>query len=419
MGIQRHTLRKQLSQSVRSERGIALLMVLVTMAVLTAVVAEFVYQTRVEVQMAANVRDRLKAYYLARSATNVARLILYYQGQLDNMMSNLPPQIKQFVGGGTIKLYQIFPIESDLAKALTSGEIGETFGMKGLNLGGKHGFGEFDGSFHAAIEDEYAKINVNALNSIPTYAGPTTAEILTLIGNPKYAPMFENPDADGQYNTPVEVVLGMHDWIDPDTTIDNLDQDLLLRAPFSQLAGSFFTPGVADEDSRYDTLKDPYKTKNGPFVTVDELHLIRGVSDAFMQEFGDKFTVYSDPSLLVNLSSVNDPVVMLSLICMQPENVTMCSAPGLPKVLEALAMFFEVRNLMQAMTFTVPDKTLILSIFQGYSLSFNSNFMKNVASSSDTFSVQATGEVGETNVTIRTVVKNTSAGQEILYWRIL
>ena len=81
--------------------------IVVTVAVLAAIVVDFAFQTRINVQIAANVRDRLKAYYLARSAMNFSRLILHFQGQVDRFT------------GGMIKLYQLLPVESDLAKALT------------------------------------------------------------------------------------------------------------------------------------------------------------------------------------------------------------------------------------------------------------------------------------------------------------
>jgi hypothetical protein len=45
--------------------------------------------------------------------------------------------------------------------------------------------------------------------------------------------------------------------------------------------------------------------------------------------------------------------------------------------------------------------------------------MKNLAPFSDTFSIKAVGEVGEVVVTVRAVVKNTQAGQEILYWHVM
>jgi len=383
------------------ERGLALLMVLVTVAILTAIVVDFAYRVRIDVQVAANVRDRVRAYYLARSAMNLSRLVLFFQGQVDRLT------------GGVVKLYQLIPIESDLAKALTSGELGQALGTEGSELPG--GFGPFTGSFHAEITDEYSKINVNALDSITSIAAPVAGQILALIGGPRYAPMFEEPDADGQYTTPADVVLAMHDWIDADTTQDSFNPEVLAADPFSQ--SLVFAPGTAAEDSRYDMLDDPYQNKNDPFFSVDELYLVRGVDDDFMDAFADKLTVYTDPALLLNITSVNDPVMMLSLLCLQPENAALCTEQGLPQLLEVLSLFFEFRNLMQLTTFTVPNKDAIQAFFQGLGPSFSPYFLKNLAPFSDTFSVAATGEVGEVAVKLRAVLKNTGSGQEIIYWR--
>jgi general secretion pathway protein K len=393
----------QSSRLAGNNRGMALLMVLVTVAILSAIVVDFAYQTRINVQIAANVRDRVKAHYLARSAMNLSRLVLHFQGQVDRFT------------GGVLKLYQIIPIESDLAKALTSGELGSAFGLTGVNLGDKRGFGDFDGSFFGEITDEYSKINVNALDSITSIAAPITAQILALIGNPRYQAMFEEEDADGQLNTPDKVVMAMHDWIDANTTIDTFNLDALVVDPFSQAV--LFVPGTSNEDSLYDMLADPYKTKNDPFFSVDELYMIRGIGDDFMDEFRDKFTVYTDPALLLNLTSVNDPMMMLSLLCMQPENLPLCTEQGLPQLLEVLSLFFEFRNLMQMTTFMVPNKEAIQGFFNSMGPTFSPYFLKNLAPFSDTFSVKAVGQVGEVAVTIQAVLKNTASGQEILYWR--
>lgn len=396
---------RTLCRKRRGERGMALLMVLVTVAVLAAIVVDFAYQTRVNVQIAANVRDRVKAYYLARSAASFSRLILHFQGQVDRFT------------GGMVKLYQLLPVESDLAKALTSGEMGSALGLEGLNLGDKRGFGEFEGHFYAEIEDEYSKININALDSLPSIAAPVSAQILSMIGAPRYQPMFEEPDADGQYNTPSDIVVAMHDWIDADNVTDAFNPEVITAAPFAQ--ASVFQQGSSSEDARYDMLSDPYQSKNNPFLTVDELHLIRGVGDDFMEEFGSKFTVYTDPSLLLNLTSVNDPLMMLSILCMQPENLPMCTEQGLPQLLEVLALFFEFRNMMQLTTFMVPNNDAIANFFSGIGPTLNADFMRNLAPFSDTFKIRALGEVGEVKVTIETVVKNTNAGQEVLYWRVM
>ncbi|RME22116.1 MAG: hypothetical protein D6806_13465 [Deltaproteobacteria bacterium] len=387
--------------NVKSESGLALLMVLVTVAVLAAIVVDFAYRVRIEVQIAANVRDSTRAHYLARSAMNLSRLVLHYQGIQDRLT------------GGVVKLYQLIPIDSDLAGAFSSGDLARAW--KTDASGVKTGFEDLGGSFHAEITDEYGKINVNALDSITSIAAPVAAQLLTMIGNQQYARMFEEPDADGQYNTPADIVLAMHDWIDADTTIDAFNPDMLLAAPFAQAV--VFGPGTAAEDSRYDMLDDPYQNKNNPFLSVDELFMVRGVGDDFMDAFRDRLTVYTDPALLLNLTSVNDPVTMITLLCMQPENVALCTEQGLPQLLEVISLFFEFRNLLQMTTFTVPNTQAIQAFFQSQGPAFNAYFLKNLAPFSDTFSVDAYGEAGEVRVKIHAVLKNTASGQEILYWR--
>jgi general secretion pathway protein K len=396
-------LKKRAIRWRRERRGVALLMVLITVAVLVVLVMDFSYRVFVEVQSAANLRDSIRARYLARSAMNLARLVLYFQGQADRLT------------GGTLKLYQLIPIESDLARALTSSEFASAFGLEGANLGEARGFMDFEGSFSAEITDEYSKINVNALDSITSIAAPVTAQLLALIGQPRYKHLFEEADSDGQYTSPAEVVLALHDWIDADTTTDSFNPEVLLADPFSQ--ANLFLPGTGAEDSRYDMLRDPYKNKNDPFFSLDELYLVRGVGDDFMEAFGDRLTVYTDPSLLINLTSVNDPLQLLAVLCMQPENAALCSEPGLPRLLEVLALYFEFRNLMQFTTFLVPGKDAIASFFQSQGPVLSPYFMKNLAPFSDTFSIKASGRVGEVEVVLRAVVKNTASGQELVYWR--
>ncbi len=397
---------RSISKSMSDQRGMALLMVLVTVAVLSAMIVDFAYQNRINLDMAANTRDRVRAYYLARSAMNFARLILHFQGQIDRMT------------GGSLKLYDLLPIESDLAKALTSGEMGKAFGMEGLELDATKGFGDFEGRFFAQIDDESAKININSLDGLPSVSAPVTAQLLALIGQPRYKTMFEAPDADDQYNTPADVAISIHDWIDADNSMDTINPNAVIAEPFSQT--SVFLPGTSSEDSRYDMLSDPYRNKNNPFLTVDELYMIRGVGDHFMEEFADRLTVYSDPNQLINLSAVKDPLGMLTILCMQPQNLAMCTEQGLPQLLEVLALFFEFRNLMFPMT---PNAEQINMLFQSQGVALDPYFLKNVAPFSDTFSIKAIGELGdegeEVRVTIKAVVKNTLSGQEILYWRIM
>ena len=59
-----------------------MLIVVVAIAVLTAVATEFAYNSRVDLQLAANQRDEVRAYFLARSGIGLSRLLLRFQKQL-------------------------------------------------------------------------------------------------------------------------------------------------------------------------------------------------------------------------------------------------------------------------------------------------------------------------------------------------
>ena len=66
----------------RHERGVTLLMVTVSIAILTAVAVEFAFQTRVDLELATHQRDGLRAEYLAKSSIGLARMLLLCQKQL-------------------------------------------------------------------------------------------------------------------------------------------------------------------------------------------------------------------------------------------------------------------------------------------------------------------------------------------------
>ena len=60
----------------RPRRGIALVLVLLVVAILTILVVEFQFNTRVTTRISGNVADDLKAYYLAKSGVHIAAKVL-------------------------------------------------------------------------------------------------------------------------------------------------------------------------------------------------------------------------------------------------------------------------------------------------------------------------------------------------------
>src|SRR5512140_4016551 len=75
------TLRR--ARARRGERGAALLIAVVAIAVLTALAVDLAYQTQVRLRIAAAGRDQLRAQALAQSGVTLGRLVLGFQAQLD------------------------------------------------------------------------------------------------------------------------------------------------------------------------------------------------------------------------------------------------------------------------------------------------------------------------------------------------
>jgi len=61
---------------VTNEKGMALLIVLAVVALLSALLIEFSFSTLVDLRSVETFRDRSKAYYIARGGVEAARIIL-------------------------------------------------------------------------------------------------------------------------------------------------------------------------------------------------------------------------------------------------------------------------------------------------------------------------------------------------------
>src|SRR5262249_57815624 len=81
-------------------RGVAMIIAVVAVAGVTVVATEFAYNSRVDLQMATNQRDEIRAYYLARSGIGLSRLLLRFQKQMDSIqIPDLTSLAAKFIGG--------------------------------------------------------------------------------------------------------------------------------------------------------------------------------------------------------------------------------------------------------------------------------------------------------------------------------
>jgi hypothetical protein len=258
------------------EEGVALLSVVIVLAVISTAVADFAYNTEVDLTSAANARDDLRAHYLSRSALNLSRLLLRVQERL------IDPN-RQFLGGMDLQIADYAPM---LISAFNSREGAEMLGsLIGVESGAIKGLGVDVGSFDLQMESLDGKLNINCGGGLNTGSPTVTrfaASLAALMLPMRYNLLFEEPDENGQYADRLEVMRAIIDWADQDNVM--------------------FGSGSAAEDYRYNTGKDPYEIKNQYYDTVEELRLVKGVDDDFMSAFGDSFTVYGDCKVNVNLA---------------------------------------------------------------------------------------------------------------------
>ena len=231
------------------ERGVALIMVLGAIAVLTVLLAEFQTDITTDVSAAISDRDSVQAEYMARSAVNLSRLIIAAEPTVRQsimplfaLMKKSPPQIPLWEY--TDQLLAPFN-DSESAKGF-AGTVGIDLSL-GKNLGLK------GGRFEVVIVDEDSKINVNQAFSNEIARIRLAKAVMGLIAAPQFSPLFDQKDARGQFHTRQQICGALIDWADPDEQGFNCDTT-------QASAGS-----SGPEDAYYSLIYEPFLGKHVPF----------------------------------------------------------------------------------------------------------------------------------------------------------
>jgi len=261
------------------QRGVALIFVIVSLTILAAMTVDHVYKSQIDVQSAHNVRDEVKAEFLARSALNLTRIMLKIQERVIDRHRKL---IAQFLG----KDLQISDIMPMLLKVffgntdLLAGFGMDTGDVRGLDIPKGYGTPKI-----VAIDSEDGKLNVNCAfvrSDKDPQVQLLAAELYTLFANPRYERLFQNLDEITDPDRPKALVRAILDYVDPDT--------------------SMFGGGGAAEQYDYLSRADGYEEKNNLIDSVQELHLVQGINDEVWTHFGPSFTVYG--TCMPNLCAV-------------------------------------------------------------------------------------------------------------------
>jgi general secretion pathway protein K len=302
------------------ERGAALLVVMVAVAVLTALAVDLAYDTRVSLRIAGNARDELRATYLAKSGVALQRLVLSFQQDVDAAIQ-LPAAAGQAPAMPRPQVWRIVPVGSALAASLfgeqasgaapaaarprptaaparATAPAGASPSIAGAGGGPEQGpqsrpAGPPPDGFEAVVDDEGRKVNVqlDALGTNPILAAQVQA-FWQLVCDPRWDALFDQEDEKGLRVSRQDLLVYLRDWV------DDLDQGSALVASFPATCvmllatQNAFEQGFQDENFPYDRGEDRYRTKNARMDSLAELYLVAGVTDAFMAAFGDALTVY-------------------------------------------------------------------------------------------------------------------------------
>ena len=373
---------------MKSESGVALLMVLLVVSLLTAVIVDFSYRTRLDARIAANVRDDLKAENLTRSAFETSLAVLNRDtltpdkpastgaaGAADAAVSDLLNQARREAGGtpGGAPSANVDSFRDAWAH------------MENLKIPLQPGE-----SLQVQVSDLSGRIDLNAIitkdqTGAEKLSQPVFEQLVTLIENARRA-VGEHEKSSDESLSPEEIAYAIADWVDSDEI---------------RIADGGF------EDQYYNSLADPYSSKNGPFDSVAEVQLVAGIDDRLYAAIKDALTVYPFTGGGAINPNTAPPVVLASLRVR--ENAAIEARE--PLTGEQIATILAARR----------DGTVLRSdqeLKELLDLDAAAVFSPALVYGSSYFAVDATAVVNGTVSRLHAVVDRAGQKPEILYWRV-
>ena len=245
------------ADSKTAQGGIVLVIVVITIAILSTIVIDFIYSTRVSYEISVNSSSDVQARHIAKSGVRVVRGILRKKTleEIPVPKGVLAQAIKSQNGAGGWRLsVSSFPIGS--------------------------------GNISLEVIDERSKVNLNALvdqksNRVDFQVRTQLNELFRFLG-------VETEKAD-------LFVASLLNWLDGAAQGAGNDQD---------------PDGAAA--AYYAELENPYYIKDGPLDSVEEIRMIQGMDKDFFFKVRDYLTVYPNDKK-VNFSTASKTVIMATI----------------------------------------------------------------------------------------------------------
>ncbi len=411
----------------RSEEGVALIMAIATVAILSVMLADMHETTGTAFAVSTAQRDSLQAEYMAKSAMNLTRLLIAKEPDVRRFVD---PLYRAATGRPAPQLPVWNFVDDLLSPFCTPEDQRDTLMQLGVDFGDTVGFENLPGECHVLAVSENGKVNVNdplfldgeqARNNVATQLFSLTGGQLP---ESPYDALFNKEDESGTLTSRIDLITAVIDWWDRD----------IQRTDFDPGAGQTRTGATGTEDdSLYQLDDEPYRNKNAAFDSIQELRLVRGFSDDFWATFVEPIpndpearimTIYASGLVNVNEASAQ---VLLGRICSYAQETTLCADPL--ESLKFVQILTTIRQLIPIPLFSRPTDFLdfvegkgnekaLYTMLTGF-LGEESELLfapieipteqrtplaRSFATSAQIFTIVATGLVGRSQVRIESVV---------------
>jgi len=405
----------------RSKAGVALLMTISSVMLMSILVTEIAYSAIQRATVAAQYRDEVAAELLARSGLQFHHMILIASQTIGQ--SPAVAAISRASGSNSPELWQAIPFidtrflrmvivdaptsVDDVegvadAGGLTDEQIEESR-SEGSSLS-RRSFLDFDGDFNSTVTDEERLINVRSLTGgggrnpgTPTTLGellqtPAAAQLNGLFMQEQHQEWLDRNNLVRE-----ELIANLADWTDPD--------DIRI-----------FRGG--SEDALYDRgdRETRYFSKNAPFDTREEIRLVEGWHrDGVWERVGRHLTVNGSGKVNVNTAP---PAVLFGLVRALAEG-----APSDVMIQDALAEFTARRSAPPPPMgdgIYVRDAQTFVDAFANLGIPLRAEDADNyITNQSKVFRIRSVGEVGDARAEAEMVVDFTGGGAgRIVYWNV-
>lgn len=341
-----------------NEQGIALLMALFLITLVTGIVIDIQDMIRGDVVGLIAYQDRLQARENAQSGIDAAKLLLLYDREEDWRTNRKVDYY--FDPTGLADLLKVVEMWSFFAPGNAD---------KLAKLGMKNATFPLDsGAFSLKIEDLQGRVPLNRYYR-PAGLKPKDQDYKNLMNF-----LTTQGIEEGQASVIVDSLL---DWLDPDDTP---------------------RPNGAESET-YDFADQPYLPRNGPLMAPDELRAIRGVDDVVYALLKNNVTVWPGDLKLYASYKININTADAAVLTALDDQIGLEEADAIVAERDN-GPFLKVMDLQRVMN--------KLGLRQAWNRIFGSAIL---TVRSDYFKIIASGLAGRTEVVLETVIKREDNGK--------